>query len=249
MVIIVELVIGRTGDDEFDKGTKVKETYDAIILRSFSHHRSSSLHSGSSSGPSGVGRTIKSLPNGTGEKGEDEDVHMNEDDSDESAVEVDDILPSTNGKSDGKSWPIISHICISSDCQWLATSDLAGRTHVFNVDAVKVRYTLSTRHISDPHTAHLDPRHLLNSIIVLSPPLPSRQLQYLSTLHTLPAHIYSFCYSRTTQSKFMMWKRGIIPPGHERSISDSHTHWRGYLTLWLVLCSYLLRTKRTEMEM
>jgi U3 small nucleolar RNA-associated protein 4 len=34
----------------------------------------------------------------------------------------------------------VSQMAVSADGQWLATSDLHGRTHVFNLDVVKVNY-------------------------------------------------------------------------------------------------------------
>ena len=38
--------------------------------------------------------------------------------------------------------PVISHVAVSPDGQWLATSDLHRRTHVFNEDALQVhRFT------------------------------------------------------------------------------------------------------------
>lgn len=48
---------------------------------------------------------------------------------------------------DHDDWPLISQMSVSTDGQWLATSDLQGRTHVFNVDAVKVSISGSSSFI------------------------------------------------------------------------------------------------------
>lgn len=106
------------------------------VIRSFPQHRSTSTR--------GETRVIKPLPSSTRQgRGQDNDVKMNgngsddDDESEEAESDLEDGEPLRRSE-DRESWPLISQMSISADCQWLATSDLAGRTHVFNVDAVKV---------------------------------------------------------------------------------------------------------------
>lgn len=50
--------------------------------------------------------------------------------------------PETDDTQNETTFPPISLIVCSPDGQWLTTSDLRGRTHVFNLDSLQVRSSL-----------------------------------------------------------------------------------------------------------
>ena len=106
-------------------------THSASVIRHFPHHR---LRSGVALSR-GAERVIKPLP-GT--------ANIVSPDPDSSDV---DQVKEVAGEGDEEEkidesgearWPAISHVAVSPDGQWLATSDLRGRTYVFNVDAIQV---------------------------------------------------------------------------------------------------------------
>lgn len=123
-VILLDLI--ETLDSE-----NSKRTYGADVVRSFAQHRQRNAAS------SRIGRAIKPLPermvsdvNGSNVP----DAHADNASSDE------DDSPEESASEDWSSH--VSQMVVSADGQWLATTDLRGRTHVFNLDAMKVNYLI-----------------------------------------------------------------------------------------------------------
>lgn len=75
-------------------------------------------------------------------QGEDDEPTEADGDGDGEGESSDSEESSTSRFSDDvlnpEQWPVVSRISVSGDGQWFASTDLMGRTHVFNVDAVKV---------------------------------------------------------------------------------------------------------------
>ncbi|WWC92534.1 uncharacterized protein L201_007493 [Kwoniella dendrophila CBS 6074] len=159
--------------------------------------------------------TSKDLPNGDSdinmsENGEnEEDGREDEDDDDESE---DEIL--NQKEEDNQSW--ISCLGVSDDNQWLAASDLDGRTGIWNLDTLQIHATLPTL----PHSPislnfppcstpllllalptnilqfyHLENRKLLSSAIT------SNQLNELHTaLSSLHTPLHGIIFSSSSES-------------------------------------------------
>lgn len=114
------------------------------IIGSFTHHRANSgVKTASSAKPGRVVKPLKGVPNPAPEP-----VGASNDEDEDMSSEDEDSSPSTSAASTG-SWPAVSRMAVSADGQWLATTDLWGRTHVFNVDSSKV--INSPLHTTNPH--------------------------------------------------------------------------------------------------
>lgn len=111
-----------------------RQTYDSRVVRSFAQHRRQGA------ARSRNGRVIKPLPERTAAdiSGSNVPDIGGEDASD---VGDDGGNDSEESASDDAS-SYVSQVAVSADGQWLATSDLHGRTHVFNLDVVKVNYSI-----------------------------------------------------------------------------------------------------------
>ncbi|KAF8306044.1 WD40 repeat-like protein [Clavulina sp. PMI_390] len=159
LILIVDLneVTSETG----------KTAYTATVIRSFPQHR------GRRGQGDAFSRIIKPLPSREGVPME-EDVPPVEETNEES----DDLIGSSfanNDSSPQDMWPIVSHLAISSDGQWLASSDLHGRTHIFNLDAIKHHCTLPTSPIP-PTSLTFDIHPAFHQILVLAFPNNSIQV-------------------------------------------------------------------------
>jgi len=119
-ILVLELI------DAAEPG-KPGRIYGANVIRSFAQHRQRNA-AGSRNG-----RVIKPLPErmvSAMSGGNAPDAHGGDASSDEdNAVE---------GPSSEDCSSHVSQMAVSADGQWLATSDLRGRTHVFNLDVMKV---------------------------------------------------------------------------------------------------------------
>ncbi|WRT70913.1 uncharacterized protein IL334_007912 [Kwoniella shivajii] len=156
------------------------------------------------------GRVVKGKPNGHTNG----DVNMS-DESDEDD-ESDDEVPSN--KEEKSAW--VSCLAVSEDGQWLAASDLDGRTGVWNLDTLQLHATLPTLPHS-PISLSFPPS---SPLLLLA--LPSNTLQFyhlehrrllppsmqlydlqnsLASLHT-PLHGISFSSSREGKTvKTIIW--------------------------------------------
>ena len=120
LVIIMDLHSANNGPKD--------TAHSASVIRLFPHHRRRN-GAALSRAP---GRVIKPLPGNASLVSPDPDSADEDQAKDADQEKID--------ESGEVAWPVISHVAVSPDGQWLATSDLHGRTHVFNVDAVQVHH-------------------------------------------------------------------------------------------------------------